>query len=115
MSGIVFFNTRILSDLMEFYTEKIGMEVWLQQEDCTVLKHGNMLLGFCTRQETGSAGMITFVYRTQREVDEMYHRIMDIATTSPRKNEKYDIYQFFAQDPEGRVLEFQCFFHPVIL
>ena len=28
-------------------------------------------------------------------------------------NEQYQIYQFFAEDPEGRTLEFQAFLHPV--
>jgi hypothetical protein len=45
----------------------------------------------------------------------MYTRLKDIAQDSPRENEKYHIYQFFAVDPEERILEFQCFLHPVDL
>jgi hypothetical protein len=115
MSGIVFFKTKNISDLSRFYTEKIGMVIWLRQEDCIILRHGNMLLGFCTRGDVEVGGMITFFYESRREVDEMYEKLIDVATTQPRENEKYSIYQFFAQDPEGRALEFQHFLHPVAL
>ena len=43
----------------------------------------------------------------------MYEMVSHIATSEPKKNEKYEIYQFFAQDPEGRVIEFQAFLHPI--
>jgi hypothetical protein len=115
MSGIVFFKTKNIAELSSFYTEKIGMTIWLRQEDCIILKHGNMLLGFCTRDDIEVTGMITFFYDSQMEVDEMYERLIDIATTRPKINEKYNIYQFFAQDPEGRALEFQYFLQPVAL
>jgi len=115
MSGIIFFKTRNISRLSDFYTNKIGMTVWLKQEDCIILRHGNMLLGFCMRDEIEVTGMITFVYETQSEVDDMYERLIDIATTEPEINKKYKIYQFFAQDPDGRALEFQYFLHPVAL
>ena len=115
MSGIIFFKTRNIDRLSSFYTDKIGMKLWLRQEDCIILRHGNMLLGFCTRDELEATGMITFFYDTQKEVDDMYERLVDIATTQPETNKKYNIYQFFAQDPEGRALEFQYFLHPVAL
>ncbi|UCE05673.1 MAG: nitroreductase family protein, partial [bacterium] len=56
-------------------------------------------------------GMITFFYRTKEEVDSVYQKLRSIATTEPIENQKYSIYQFFARDPEDRVLEFQCFLH----
>jgi hypothetical protein len=37
----------------------------------------------------------------------------DIAYDPPKINEKYEIYHFFASDPENRVIEFQSFLHPV--
>jgi len=43
----------------------------------------------------------------------MYDRLDDRAHGSPEVNEQYDIYQFFADDPEGRTLEFQTFLHPI--
>jgi hypothetical protein len=113
MAGIIFFKTQAISELEKFYADQIGMEVWLRQADCIVLRHENLLLGFCTRTEVDRSGMITFFYKNKEEVDTMYARLKDIARESPTENEKYRIYQFFARDPEDRILEFQCFLHPV--
>jgi hypothetical protein len=115
MAGIIFFQTQAIAELEKFYTEKIGMQVWLRQEDCIILRHGNLLLGFCRRDEIERSGMITFVYKDKEAVDNTYARLKDIARESPRENSKYRIYQFFARDPEDRILEFQCFLHPVDL
>ena len=57
--------------------------------------------------------MLTFFYDTKEEVDEVYSVARESAIDAPRENEKYNIYQFFAKDPEGRTLEFQAFLSPV--
>ena len=115
MAGIVFFKTQHIEDLETFYTGKIDMQVWLRQDDCIILRHGNLLLGFCKRSNVDRSGTITFFYETTEEVDAMYNRVKDAAKAAPMVNEKYHIYQFFAHDPEDRILEFQCFLHPVTL
>jgi nitroreductase len=113
MSGIVFHGTKQLERIEEFYTETIGMQVWLRQADCIILKHGNLLLGFCSRDRVDKDAMLTFFYDTKQEVDEMYSVVRESATDTPRENEKYNIYQFFARDPEERALEFQAFLSPM--
>lgn len=113
MAGIVFFQTQQIDELERFYTDLLGMKVWLRQEDCIILKHGNLLLGFCTRSGIDRSGLITFVYKTKEDVDAIYDRLKDIARAAPETNEKYHIYQFFAHDPEHRALEFQYFLNPV--
>jgi len=113
MAGIVFFKTEALAALEDFYTRRLGMRVWLRQTDCTILQHGNLLLGFCARSVLEKPGVITFFYESREEVDAMHNDLRDIAEGSPAENAKYRIYQFFAHDPEGRLLEFQCFLHPV--
>jgi hypothetical protein len=113
LAGIVFFRTTMLQEIVEFYVTDVGMHVWLEQEDCIILSHGNLLLGFCHRETPEVDGMITFFYPTKEDVDAMYGMIDHIATSQPTLNEKYQIYQFFAQDPEGRALEFQAFLHPI--
>ncbi|MHA1906191.1 MAG: VOC family protein [Candidatus Thorarchaeota archaeon] len=112
MGGIFFLRTTIQSELESFYTERLGMEKWLEQPDCIILRHGTLLLGFCQRNTAELEGMITFVYDSKEEVDMMYEKLSDIADDPPKINTKYQIYQFFAKDPEGRVLEFQIFLHP---
>lgn len=118
MSGIIFLKTRSLETVKEFYEGRIGMEVWLFQEDCIILKHGNLLLGFCekpdmTEAEIENGGLITFFYKTWEEVYDLHRKFSDIVEGELKVNEKYNIYHFFARDPEGRLIEFQQFLEPV--
>ena len=69
MSGIVFHKTCDLATIQRFYTEEIGMKIWLTQAECVILKHGNFLLGFCQRDSYDQDGIITFFYRTREEVE----------------------------------------------
>jgi hypothetical protein len=39
----------------------------------------------------------------------MYEKFLDEALDAPRDNPRYPIYNFFARDPEGRLIEFQVF------
>ncbi|MFO8109697.1 MAG: nitroreductase family protein [Thermoplasmata archaeon] len=111
MSGISFLKTEDLENIVSFYEKKIGMEEWLVQCGCTILKHGNMLLGFCQAPISDTEGTLTFFYPEKEYVDRMYERFKDTADKPPSINERYNIYNFFAMDPEGRTLEFQTFLH----
>ncbi|MBS3816001.1 MAG: nitroreductase family protein [Candidatus Thermoplasmatota archaeon] len=113
MSGINFFTTRDLEKIEDFYLNELEMELWLDQGECSIFKHGNMLLGFCQGENEHTQGVITFFYRRKEHVDEMYEKLSDVAEEEPVENENFQIYQFFAEDPEGRTLEFQTFLHPV--
>ena len=112
MSAITFFATTDLDRIVEFYVEEIGATVWLEQPDCTILKYDNQLLGFCEREEADTEGVITFVSADRDGVDELYEQLADRARDEPQENETYDIYQFFADDPDGRAVEVQTFLHP---
>ena len=109
MPGMVFMATRSLSDLVAFYTDRLQMEVWLRQEDCTILRYDNLYLGFCQRDRADTGGIITLWFDSNEEVDEMYAQLADLAEGAPVENEKYRIYHFFLRDPEGRLLEIQRF------
>lgn len=114
--GLVFLKTQDRTAMVEFYKSRIGMVDWLEQPNITILRHGNMILGFQQPKEEQPpdlSGMYTFVYPSRRRVDEMYSKLKDIADAPPRANDIYRIYQFFAIDPEGRKLEFQAFLHPL--
>jgi hypothetical protein len=111
--GIVFFRTANRAATTEFYADRVGATAWLEQPGCTILRHGNLLFGFCDAEETETEGIVTFVYDTEDEVDEMRERVGDAAREDPHENETYDIYQFFAEDPDGRTVEFQTFRHEV--
>jgi len=131
MAGIVFYQTDDLDEVTEFYRNRVGMGVWLDQSTCRILRHGNMLLGFCSRSagpsrdgasdspglnRSGCAdtnGVITFFFPRRDEVDRAYRELTDVAISEPKHNDKIGIYHFYAKDPEGRDLEFQCFEHPI--
>ena len=107
--GIIFFKTKILQKLYMFYINEIGCQLWLDQGTCQIYEFGNMLLGFCTGDETEIEVIITFFYENRELVDSMYSKLKRHASFPPRYNYQYKIYQFFAKDPEGRTIEFQCF------
>lgn len=113
MSGIVFFSTEQREAVVEFYTGTVGAERWLEQPDCTILDFDGFRFGFCQRNQTDDCGILTFVYEDRADVDGMHETVGDAALGTPHENETYDIYQFFAEDPDGRTAEFQTFDHPL--
>ena len=113
--GIVFLQTRQPEIIREFYVKRVGCSVWLEQGGCFILQHGNLLLGFCDRDALDSTGVYTFFYTSRDDVDRMYERLKDISDGPPRDNARYRIYHFYSRDPEGRMIEFQYFNHPIPL
>lgn len=109
MSGLIFFRSKDLEKIREEYIEKIGMELWLDQGGCLLLRHGNFLLGFCQNDKSETKGVITFFYDQEAEIDKMYDVYKDKADGRPRFNDRYNIYHFYTRDFEGRILEFQKF------
>lgn len=107
--GIIFFQTQNIEKLHDFYINEVGCTLWLDQGGCQIYQHGNMLFGFCQRENADLEGMITFFYTQKSTVDDMYVKFKSIATSEPKDNPKYKIYHFFATDPEGRAIEFQYF------
>lgn len=111
MSGIVFFRSTHLGTLRTFYGKELGMELWLDQGECLIFRHGNLLLGFCSGEECHDQGTITLFFRSKAEIDAWHQKLSAISVGTPQENESFRIYHFFAHDPEGRSLEFQCFLH----
>ena len=109
MDGIVFFGTTRLDAVVEFYTERIGASVWLEQPDCTILQAGNFRFGFCERDTAETDGILTFVVDSREAVDDRYDSLSDVGESPPSYNETYDIYQCFLSDPEDRSVEIQVF------
>ena len=121
MSGIVFFATERHDAVVDFYTDTVGADVWLEQPGCTILEYADgegddaFRFGFWSRDRTDDCGILTFVYDSREAVDRMHDRIGDAALEQPHENERYRIYQFFAEDPDRRTAEFQTFLHDVDL
>ncbi len=113
MGGIIFYKTKKLKDIEDFYINRLGCELWLRQEGCTIFRQGNLLFGFCARDEAETGGIITFFYEDNATIDGKYASLKEIAINRPHLKEKYNIYHFFIEDPEGRKIEFQHFLHPI--
>ena len=107
--GIVFFRTENRERVVDWYRETVGAETWLEQTGCTILTFEGFRFGFCDGEETETEGILTFVYDDAAAVDAMHERMGDAADEEPHENEQYEIYQFFASDPDGRTAEFQTF------
>lgn len=111
MTGIVFFGSTDYQSIASFYVEEVGAGVWLEQSACTILAYDNLLFGFCESDATETDGVLTFVTEDRAGVDAFYEQFAEHAESEPSVNEDYDIYHFFAEDPEGRMMEFQTFRH----
>lgn len=113
VSGLVFFRTANRDRVVEWYTETVGASVWLEQPGCTILEYEGFRFGFCDADdgETETEGIVTFVTDDRAGVDAFHERVGDAAREEPHVNEPYEIYQFFADDPDGRTAEFQTFLH----
>mgnify|MGYP006896941409 CR=1 FL=1 len=109
--GIVFFATEKLDSIADFYIEKVGCELWLDQGACKILKHGNMLFGFCKSDHVDKEAVITFFYPKKEMVDSIYKQMEKYAEDDPKMNPKFNIYHFYGRDPENRTIEFQYFEH----
>jgi hypothetical protein len=109
MGGIVFFRTADRDAVVEFYTERVGASVWLEQPNCTILTFDGFRFGFLERGDPETEGTLTFVVPHRGGVDRLHDDLADVATGEPVTNRTYAIYQFFAHDPEGRTVEVQTF------
>lgn len=111
--GIVFFNSTRLEEIKDFYIHRVGCTLWLDQGSCAILRYGNLLVGFCKGKTGKTDTVLTFFYQNRADIDFQYQKFKSIAITPPKENKKYRIYHFYARDPEGRSIEFQCFLHPI--
>lgn len=111
--GLVFFRTANRERAVEWYREVVDCAVWLEQPGCTILARGGFRFGLCDAPdgETETEGILTFVSPDREGVDRLHDRVGDAARETPHVNEEYDIYQFFADGPDGRTVEFQTFLH----
>lgn len=112
MTGIIFFQTSLRGQIVEFYTGEVGFEEWLEQDGgCTILQRANLLIGFCDAPESETDGIVTIVVEDRETVDALYDQLKSHAHGPPEENAAFDIYQFFLEDPDGRSVEVQTFLH----
>jgi hypothetical protein len=112
MTGLVFFRTAQREAVVGFYRGLLDFEPWLEQDGgCTILRRDNLLVGFCDADESETEGIVTVAVEDRGAVDRLYDDLESCARHSPEENADFDIYQFFAEDPDGRAVEVQTFLH----
>ena len=112
---IVFFGTNDLKATDLFYREILGFQLYKDQEVCKIYQiPGGGKLGFCshmsvTRDLEKKSPILTFL---TAQVDAVYQQMIKAGITisqSPKVNEYFKIYHFFAKDPNGYIVEIQRF------
>ncbi len=114
MAGIVFLKTSDRRRVVAFYQDALGMNPWLEQPDISILRHGNLLVGFVQAdnyQHQDDGSLITVFMDDRADVDRLYGVLTERAEAPPQDNLRYQIYNFYARDPEGRRFEVQTFLH----
>ena len=99
---------------LNFYEATLGLKKALVQDGCTILSidpRQTAFLGLCNCAESRpTAGMILTLVSHDLEV--VHRKLTDGGYTPdgpPRYNERYNITQFFVNDPDGHLIEVQTF------
>lgn len=116
-SAITFCYTDNLARTSQWYEEVLGLTLAIDQGNCRIYRiNGDSFIGFCERKAVSINHddlILTFV---TDDVDEWYERLKGknaIVVGKPEKNEQYQIYHFFARDPNGYRIEIQQFLSPI--
>ncbi len=113
---VTFLYVRNLEQSANFYAETLGLEQVLDQGGCRIFRvAGEAFLGICGHPEHKTAPKgFAFTFVTP-QVDAWHDRLAAKGVTieaPPEENERFRIYNFFARDPDGYLLEFQRFLDP---
>ena len=109
---IIFLRVDEYEKCIVFAEKILDLELWKEKANCRIYMFDDTCgIGYCKAggEDTSSNGcMISLV---TDDVDGCYEILKEasLAMTSPKKNEKYDIYHFFASDPAGNTFEFMKF------
>jgi len=110
---ITFIYVADLARSAEFYGSGLGFTLVLDQGGCLIYEiTATSYLGVCDvrPEKVGVSGaLVTFV---TEDVDDWHARALEAGATivqEPAHNERYEIYNFFAEDPDGNRFEVQRF------
>jgi len=111
---ITWVYTDNLERTSKFYEEDLGLKLVLNEGAARIFQVSSTAqIGVCTAFEDRvvepKGGMITLV---TNEVDEWYTRLTNkgvVINNPPHVLEKFNVYTFFLEDPNGYVIEIQQF------
>ena len=97
-----------------FYHEVLGLTLVLDQGACRIYRvTAAAYVGLCDHRESSPAGVILTLVTD--DVDAWYRRLEAAGIeieAPPSYSERFDVYQFFARDPDGHLVEIQRFGAP---
>jgi len=111
--AITFLPTNNLEATKEFYSERLGLKLVVDQGVCLIFKVTDAaFFGFCNHiQPLPNPDSVILTIVT--DDPDAWHRHCQNAGIEtdgePRMNERYGICHFFAKDPNGYRVEFQRF------
>lgn len=113
---IVFVPVADLARSADFYGQALLLPLVLDQGGIKIFRAaGGGFLGISQSDgPLAEAERLVLTFVTER-VDEWHTRLVaqGVATDGPpRENQRYQIYHFFARDPDGYRVEVQRFLHP---
>jgi catechol 2,3-dioxygenase-like lactoylglutathione lyase family enzyme len=114
---ITFVYCKDLEACARFYTDVLGLALAIDQGDCRIFRGAaEAFVGLCRcRPDHGvSRDGVTLTFVTP-DVDGWHRHLKEHSVeilAPPSESREFQIYRFFARDPEGHLLEFQRFLSP---
>lgn len=113
---VVFLSVRDLKESSKFYGETLGLRLARDQDICRIYHlTGNSYIGLCQDKDSKKQEGMTLTMVSD-DVNGWYERLQvrGVKTRNqPRLNEKYQIYHFYLEDPDGYIIEIQKFVDPL--
>ena len=112
---ITFLSVGNLQASVRFYSEILGLEIVLHQDDCRIFRvTSTSYIGVCLRTDLVPRNDVIVTLVTSR-VDET-HKVLVAAGVPcdkpPQEYGKYNLYHAFYRDPDGHIVEIQQFLDP---
>ena len=113
---VLFLSVSDLDTSSKFYGDTLGLRLARDQGTCRIYHiAGSSFIGVCRGTPSDMPNGVTITLVSD-DVDGWHSNLMERDVnirSSPRFNEKYQIYHFYLQDPDGYTIEIQRFKEPL--
>ena len=111
--NISFFGTNDLKKTYRFYNRLLNLKLYKDQGSCHIYKisEGGMI-GFCNHIKVLNEYHSPIITLLTENVDHVYEKMLEAGVDiekEPEEKEEFNIYHFFALDPNGYTVEVQKF------
>ncbi len=114
---VTFLTVSDLAKSTEFYERQLGLPLVLDQGACRIYRvSADGFIGICQTSELMKVSKDGVIFTlVSDDVDGWYDRLKTngiVFDKPPAENRTYNIYHCFLRDPDGHLLEIQCFNDP---